>query len=375
MSKFLAKLFLSCAIAAAFMIEGGWQTAAAQDAWKAEWDKTVAAAKHEGKLVLYMRRYAGVAKAFEKEFPKIKTVVVLGRGSTVGTRIVSERRAGKYLADIYVGGPYTAASILIPAQAVDPIPPALILPEVKDQSKWVTGKHRYTDATGEYNFAFLAVPGIQQISYNSKLVDPKTITSYHDFLDPKWKGKIVSLDPTQRFIGATTQFMYFNPHLGPSYLQEFFGGPNVTFARDGRQMTDWLASGKYAICVGCLYVEKAHKQGLPVGVFNTVGFKEGASFQAASGSISLINKAPDPNAAKVFLNWLLSQQGQIEIQKIPDNGVHFNSGRIDIPKDDVDPDLRLIKGVEYFDQNNPAWGDIPKVVKFAKKVMAESGKE
>ena len=44
----------------------------AQEAWKAEWDKTVAAARQEGKFVLYIRAYDGVVKAFSKRYPDIK---------------------------------------------------------------------------------------------------------------------------------------------------------------------------------------------------------------------------------------------------------------------------------------------------------------
>ena len=365
---------LAAAACAMLIGAGGSGQAAAQEGWKAEWDKTVAAAKKEGKIVLYMRRYDGVLKEFAKKYPEITPVIVTGEGGVLGARILAERRADKYLVDIYVGGPYTAASMLIPGNVVDSIPDKLILPEVRDESKWVTGKHRYTDPERKYNFAFLASPGSRQLAYNSNLVDPKEITSYKNFLDPKWKGKIVSIEPNSRYIGATTQFMYYNPHLGPDFFRAFFGNMDITYVRNSRQMTDWLASGKYALCVGCLYVEKAKQQGLPVDVLDSVGFIEGATFQAGSGSISLINKAPHPNAAKVFLNWLLSREGQIVAQQNTDNGIHFNSGRIDIPKDIVDPDGRLIDGKEYFDQNSPEWADIDAVTKLADEVMAANAK-
>jgi iron(III) transport system substrate-binding protein len=365
---------LAVAACAMLIAAGGSDKAAAQEAWKAEWDKTVAAAKKEGKIVLYMRRYDGVLKEFAKKYPEITPVIVTGEGGVLGARILAERRADKYLVDIYVGGPYTAASMLIPGNVVDSIPDKLILPEVLDQSKWITGKHRYTDPERKYNFAFLATPGSRQLSYNSNLVDPKKITSYKDLIDPKWKGKIVSIEPNSTFIGAAAQFMYYNPHLGPDYFRAFFGGMDITFARNNRQMTDWLASGKYALCVGCLYVEKANQQGLPVDVLDSSFFAEGASFQAASGSISLINKAPHPNAAKVFLNWLLSREGQIAAQENTDNGIHFNSGRIDIPKDIVDPEYRLTPGKEYFDQNSPDWADIDAVKKLADEVVAANAK-
>jgi iron(III) transport system substrate-binding protein len=344
--------------------------AAADDAWKADWERTVAAAKKEGKLVLYMRRYDAVLKDFTKKYPEIKPVIVTGEGSEVGARILAERRADKYLVDFYVGGPQTVLTILQPAGALDDISRQLVLPEVLDESAWVNGLLRYSDRERKYNIAFLANPGSSQVSYNSDLVGTKEITSYKDLLDPKWKGKIVSIDPTQRFFGALTQFIYYNPDMGPAFFRKLFGDAGIVYARNNRQMTDWLASGKFAICMGCLYVEKARQQGLPVGVFDTTYFKEGASFQAGSGSISLIKQAPNPNAAKLFVNWLLSREGQTAVQKVSDAGEHMNSGRVDIPKDDVDPDNRLVPGRHYFDQSNPDWADLDPVIALGKEIMA-----
>lgn len=343
--------------------------------WKAEWDKTVTAAKKEGELVVYMRRYDQILDVFSKKFPGIKTIKITGRGSKVGARILAEHRAGKYLADIYIGGPYTAASMLIPGKVLDPISDVLFLPEVTDGKNWVTGKIRYTDPERKYNIAFLANPGSGQIAYNTKLVKGDDVKSYKDLMDQKWSGKIVALDPTQRFIGGTTQFMYFHPDLGVDYFRKFWGSPGVTFAANNRQMTDWLAAGKYAICIGCLHVEKAMEQGLPVGLFNTVDWQEGASYQAGSGALSLIKNAPHPNTAKLFINWFLSREGQIELQKISDRGTHHNSSRIDIPKNDVSPENRLIEGRTYFDQNSPEWSNIRAMLKVAKKVVADRNKK
>jgi iron(III) transport system substrate-binding protein len=344
-------------------------SASAEEAWQADWDKTVAAAKKEGKLSLYMRGYDAVLRDFSRKYPEIKPVAVTGEGAALGQRILTERRAEKYLADLYVGGPYTVAGMLQPAGAVDPIADKLVLPEVLDPSAWIDGRHHYTDPEKKYNFAFLANPGGGQISYNSKLVTPGEIASYHDLLDAKWKGRIVSVEPAQRSIGAFTQFIYYNPALGADYFRRLFGDMDIAYARNSRQMTDWLATGKFAICFGCLSIEKARLQGLPVANIDTALFREGASYQAASGSISLLNRAPNPNAAKLFINWFLSREGQSSVQKVSDNGAHVNSARIDIPKDDVDPGNRLVAGRAYFDQNDPAWADTAPIDALAKEIM------
>jgi ABC-type glycerol-3-phosphate transport system substrate-binding protein len=163
--------------------------------------------------------------------------------------------------------------------------------------------------------------------------------------------------------------MYYHRELGPEFMQQFFGGMDMTFARDSRQMTDWLGAGKYAICVGCLYIARANKQGLPVDDFVTTDWKEGGGISAGGGTLSLINQAPHPNAAKLFINWFLSPKGQLTLQKIPDGGEHHNSGRMDIPKDDVDADHKLVEGKEFWDQNQAEWSDVKPILKLAKEIM------
>ena len=61
---------------------------------------------------------------------------------------------------------------MLNAKAFDPIPPALIMPEVKDASKWFEGKHHYNDGENRYIFIYAAFP-LRMVAYNTKLVDPK----------------------------------------------------------------------------------------------------------------------------------------------------------------------------------------------------------
>ena len=356
------------------LISGNGSTAQAQD-WKADWEATIAAAKKEGELVMFTRRYDEIVSAFNKSFPGIKVVTVTGRGSELGTRIIAEQRAGKYLADLYIGGPYTVDSMLLPAKSLDAIAETLILPEVMDGPHWLTGKVRYSDLERKYNIAFLANSGGGQIAYNTKLVKAEDFKSWRDLMDPKWNGKIVTLDPTQTFIGGTTQVMYFSPTLGPDFFKSFYSKRDLTYASNNRQMTDWLAAGKYAVCIGCLHVEKAIQQGLPLGIFDTAIWREGASYLAGSGTISLIKNAPHPNAAKLFINWFLSREGQILLQDMDDLGTHHNSSRVDIPKEIVSEENRLIEGATYQDQNSPAWADVRPMIALGKDIIAERAKK
>ena len=363
----LATVAIFCSLAFAGQIS-------AQSEWQKDWEKTLAAARKEGQVTVYIYRYDRLLQDFKKEYPAINVISVTGRGAELTTRIMSERRAGKYIADVYSGGTNGNYNVLYKGKVLDPIKAALILPEVVDTSKWHAGEHRYADPEGKYIFAYLANPSGSQLAHNTKLVQPKEFKSYWDVLNPKWKGKIVSLDPRDTGLGATMQFFYYNRELGPEFIKKFFGGMDMQFVKNFRQMTDWLAQGKYAICMGCKDSMRAKNQGLPVDDFDTTAWKEGTSFSSGGGSLSLLNQAPHPNAAKVFINWFLSRKGQMALQKLGDPDDPPNSRRIDIPKDDVPMDARLQPGVKYFDVVKPEYGDMKPIFDLAKEIMAANEK-
>ena len=125
-----------------------------------EWERTVKAAEQEGQVVLYSLTEVGEAisnTGFQKKFPKIKVSVVSARGGEHIARIMAERRAGKFLADIGNLGntsPYT----LYQSKVLDPIASAFILPEVKDESKWWQGKQQFIDPEGKYILVYVGAP-------------------------------------------------------------------------------------------------------------------------------------------------------------------------------------------------------------------------
>jgi iron(III) transport system substrate-binding protein len=342
----------------------------AQSDWQREWEQTLAAAQKEGQVNVYIYRYERLLGDFKKEFPGINVVSVAGRGNELTTRLMTERRAGKYIADVYSGGTGGNYNVLYKGKALDPIRPALILPEVVDESKWYGKEHRYADAEGKFVFAYLANPSGAQLAYNTTQVNAKEFKSYWDVTNPKWKGKIVSLDPRDGGLGGTLQFFYYHREISPEFIKKFFTTMDLQFAKNFRQMTDWLAQGRYAICFGCKDSMRAKNQGLPVEDFDTTRWKEGSSFSAGGGSLSLLNQAPHPNAAKVFINWFLSRKGQIALQKLGDTDDPPNSRRIDIPKDDVPPTNRLAPDGRYFDVLKPEYADLKPIADLAKEIMA-----
>ncbi len=366
----MIKILTSAVLFLLLLLEGGGAgPAEARAAWQEEWGKTIQAAKREGKLVTYgSQSYEFVFREFQKRYPEIKVVHVGGRGSQLAPRIKSERRAGKYLADLYIGGASTGYRAMYKGNVLDPIKPTLILPEVLDESKWFKGKHKYLDDKGVYLFGFVGQV-LHSVGYNPKLVDPKEFKSYWDLLDPKWKGKMIAMDPTMgSAVDSQLVFMYHNPELGPKFLRRLLGEMDLTASRDVRQIVDWLAVGRYPISIFTSVqradLDIAKKQGLSVDWFGAKHFKEGVGTTPSNGNLGLINRAPHPNAAKVAINWLLSREGQMTVQRV----IHSDSRRIDISKDDVRPTSRRLEGVKYTATDRPERRNMKPILKVVNEV-------
>jgi len=216
--------------------------AAAAVTWQEEWSKTVQAAEKEGQVVLYANEgLEGSVSDFQKKFPKIKVVVVAGRSGQLVTRLMAERRAGKYLADVAKLGTGSAAALYrarpFPLQEIDG---ALFLPEVMDRSKWWGNNRQYADPEGKYLLSPCVSVHIDLVSYNTELLKPADVTSYWDILNPKWKGKIGSMDPRAAEAEKAADSSIFIPSSG----RNFSGGSCPTWilysARSrGRRWIGW----------------------------------------------------------------------------------------------------------------------------------------
>ena len=290
-----------------------------KSSWESEWNRTIEAAKKEGQLTVSHTRgpFDQVFADFSRRHPGIKIVSISGRGGDLISRIMAERRAEKYVTDVYLGSSGTPMDVLYPAKALEPVPNFMILPEVKDQSKWFRKQHHYADADAKYILVFEGVVR-SDMAFNTNLVEPKEFTSYWDLVKPKWRGRIAAMDPKLTgFPSGLMQFSYYHPELGARFLRQLFGETDIVVSREARQLVDWLAVGKFAIALApsASEVQAAMKQGLPLGRFEPRAFKEGIYMRATQGSLSILNPPAHPNATKVFVNWLLSREGQTQYQK------------------------------------------------------------
>lgn len=344
----------------------------AKPAWQVEWEKTVAAARKEGALTVYVWLSGNtekVVESFQKKYPEIRLTTVSGRGSSFIVRIASEMRAGKYLADVCICGVTSPYKVFYKNKSLEPIKSALVLPEVTDESKWWQGKHQYQDGEGKYIFVFMGNPAGARVYYNKNLVNPGEFKSYWDILAPRWKGKIIAIDPNESS-GGWRQ-LYYNPELGPNYIRRLLLEMEPKISRDERQATDWLAQGRFALSFFSRGVSEAKVQGLPVDEFLDNQFKEPIAISSgANGTIALMSGAPHPHAAKLFINWFLSREGQVTLQELMNTPIdQVESMREDIPKDPVPAEYRRKKGIHYIPMFTPERMEPEPVLKLYNEVV------
>ena len=299
----------------------------AKNNWKQEWDKCLSGAKKEGHVVVASSIGQEVRNALGKAFTGkygVEVEFIQGKPTELIPKVMAERRAGIFSVDLFVGGPGGIDTSLAPAGVLELIDDELILPEVLDKKAWWEGHLLWFNPDQHYHLVFLAGPR-HPITINTNLVKSDELKSYRDLLNPKWRGKIAWFDPTVAGGGLNAFVGLANLWMDIQFLRDL-GKQELVFTRDLRLHVEWVARGKYPIGIGMKTesVTEFIKAGAPIS-YNPVA--EG-SFTSSAG-IALMKNAPNPNAAKLFLNWLLSREGQI----IASRAYGFQSAREDIPTD------------------------------------------
>ncbi len=310
--------------------------------WQQDWEKSLALANSEGKVVL-LSSFGNdgnrkLAEAF-KQRHGLDMEFVVGRSGEITTKVGMERRAGLYLEDVYLAG----GSSIIEFRDLgylDPVKPLVILPEVTDPKVWLDGYLRFIDKEG----LLLAyqVEAVSPIMINTDMVKPDEIKSFRDLLNPRWKGKIVVQDPTMGSAGTSFFFSLWEL-MGPDFTREL-AKQDLTITKDGRLQVEWLARGKYSISgtPSSDIKNEFIKAGAPVKVVQPA---EGTLSSSSKGVAGVLNKAAHPNATRVFVNWLLTKEGQTVMSQVSGQ----SSRRLDVSHEWVDPSILIQPGLKYIE--------------------------
>lgn len=292
-----------------------------------EWKKIVEAAKKEGKLVMAGDASEEYRKAlvdlFKEDYPEIKVEYTGGPGRDFTPRIQKEREMGQYLWDVRSGGT-TGAFDMKNEGFLDPIRP-LLLPEIADNAKWVGGLDGlFADKEHKFVATYLMTTDSTAV-VNRDFITEAELRSSGQLLDPKFKGKIVLETPVKgASFNAMANFAFM---YGENFVSDLLTKQEVVITDDKRQQTEWVIRGRYPIAIGFNdnMLIPFVKQGLGKNVLKLAD--KAIPVSAGIGALHLFKDAPHPNAARVYINWLLSKNAQMKITKI----LLFNSVRTDVP--------------------------------------------
>jgi iron(III) transport system substrate-binding protein len=267
------------------------------------------AAKREGRVVVSIPASAEFRRQIEEGFKKrfgIDVEVFTSRGSSAVRRMADEFKAGVKHFDLHIGGSSSAVTGLLDEAVLDPVESLLLLPEVKDPKQW-WGGHMWVDSGKKYIYSFNAYL-TESIWYHAESLKPAELRSYDDLLNPKWREKIGYLDPRSPGAGDSNwSFMW--EVKGEEYLRKLVA-QDLVLGRDQRILADQLAKGKVVVTIGLTYYSFLPfiKASLPIKPLPAL--KDGTYGTGGSGNLAVIRNPPHPNATKIFVNWLLSREGQ-----------------------------------------------------------------
>jgi iron(III) transport system substrate-binding protein len=345
---------LSKAVALIWLFASASLAQAQTTDWKKDWETTLAAAKKEGTVVVLGQPSPAMRNEILPKFTArygIKVELIAGQSSTTVGKVRTERAAGIYSTDVFMSNGGTSISVLYAEKMIDPLKPLLVLPEVADPAKWKGGVIPFADPEKQYLLLmFSSVDSFMVV--NQDFVKPEEMRNVKDLLNPKWKGKISTEDPVAAGGGGAGSASHFYTQMGPEFTKQLYLDQEAVVQRDRRLLSDWLARGTAPICLTChiddmrTLVNEGYKL---VELFDLEGLQNRVT--PAPSLLSVANKAPHPNAAKVFVNWMAGK----EALELYSANAQAATLRTDVDESFLDPRVIPKAGVQYSDYTDIDW--------------------
>ncbi len=339
--------------------------------WERQWEELVAAARKEGALTVMSSPVAtGYDKAvqdFSQAFRGIDADLRSFPGvADYAPKLTQERQAAIYSFDVALVPTAPEVQDLINGGMFDPVRPLMVRPDVLDEKAWIEGFDRgFQDLKRATNYAHLYQVN-RPFLINTDLVKEGEIKTVQDLLDPKWKGKIFMADP--RTGAAFLSMTVVRRNHGDDVVKRLIVDQEPIFSRDRRQLVELVMRGRYPIGLPSSpapVIKEFRDAGLAGNLKQPELPK--VSF-VVMYSVMVFNRAPHPNAAKLFINWLLTKESQAAISKY----VAINSRRSDVPP--VDPETVRTPGVEYVEMNREEiYPEIVKTQEFLAELVKQRG--
>jgi len=299
-----------------------WLASAATSALTATNDALIDAAKREGELVYYASMNLAEANAiigeFEKRYPFIKVKLHRTGSEKLLTRVLTEFRAKKIFADIiqtveFSMHIFNRSGVL--ARYL-PLSNALYGKDFKQEGFWTT----------VYYNAYVS-------AYNTRLVTRAQVAkTYDDLLDSKWKGKLLMEGTKADWFAGMLQIL--GAERGMKFMREL--AKQQPSPREGHELLAQLVvagEGVYDINIPVSSVERMKERGAPI---DWIALGPVPAIMVGAG---IATGAPHPNAAKLFLEFVLSRDGQ-RLMQTP--GRHIARGDLVKEAATMLKDLRIV---------------------------------
>ena len=332
--------------AASCALLGGLAHRARAQDWQAQWQKLIAAAEEEGRVVAVAAPNPGqrdyLLQQWKKDFPNIELSLSIHSGSQFVPSVVTERAAGKYLWDIFISGPSTGY-LSIREGLFDPLLPELMRPDVMDESVWGGWQDAFYDHDRKYLLGL--VSDLQSPYYDARAIAPAKAAAegLKLFLDPAYKGKIVWFDPRREGPGAPFMVLIYRV-LGADALWHVMVDQEPFFVSSQPDAATAIVRGKAVLaCSGNARgsLEPFRKAGVDFDV-RPLGSTPETCFRGTAGSsLAVFDKRPHPNASRLFVNWIMTQQVGAGLSKAQG----YDSRRSDVPP--LDRGMVATPGARY----------------------------
>lgn len=367
---------LFCIFSAGFF-DGTTRAVAAPVAeWEQKWETTLAKAKKEGTVTIYTLWAPNVRTALNENFKKKYGISLefssFSRAEELAAKVQREQSAGLYIADVFGCSNSSLLVSLKPLALLGPTRPMLILPEVLEPKAWSGGGLPFTDkATLAFSMIMNAA---RLVVYNTNLIKQGEVTTVKDLLKNQYKGKITLNDPTVSGAGSALMahlgFHLWGDAEAMDFLRRLIKDQEAVIQRDNRLQIETVARAKYALALGesPSVVDEFIKAGAPIKLASV---KEDNRASASHGAFGVPTKFAHPNAAVIFLNWLLTKEGQ----SVFATTFGQPSTRIDASREGLNPDIIPVPGEKYFISDNEEFmAAHNKWLKIAKQIIDESNK-
>lgn len=296
------------------------------------------AAREEAKLVIYAAPgHAGVdaKRAISKRFKEKYNISIDWTSMSardIAPRVLAEQRTRQYVVDVTMSGIAGNYTTLKPKGYLLP----MLAPSTLEKGVW-----RLDPANAfpkDRDWLFIYMPITPSFFINTSMIprgeEPK---SYQDLLAPKWKGKIVMQTPGRGGTGSGW-FRATYRTLGLDYMKAL--AKQVVLVPKVNDHPEAVVRGQYPIAIAVTTTRGLMliKQGAPV---NFIHPKEGSHLFALG--MGLITNTPHPNAAKLYINWFFSREGQSVYAK----SNQVISLRNDVGQDHLPSSLRYVQGQPF----------------------------